>query len=162
MEITGYENYTIDETGNIWSKNTNRIMNPFINNRGYLQISLSKNGKEKKFLVHRLVGLTFIPNTNNYPEVDHIDTNPSNNNLSNLRWATRSMQNENRKAFGEIKHKYISYAYKNKGKYKYYQIKKNGYFQYTLNVEKYTLDDAIDLRRSLLSFHDLDYLEKYQ
>ena len=162
MEITGYENYTIDETGNIWSKKRNIFMKPFINNKGYLMIELSNNSKKKKFLVHRLLGLTFIPNPNNYPEVDHIDTNPSNNNLSNLRWATRSMQNENRKTWGEIKHKYISYIYDKRCGHKYYQIQKHGYFQYKLNVEKYTLDDAIDLRRSLLSFHDLDYLEKYE
>tara|TARA_B110000285_G_scaffold24581_1_gene23692 strand:- start:100 stop:582 length:483 start_codon:yes stop_codon:yes gene_type:complete len=160
MEIEGFENYTIDETGNIWNKKRNIFMKPYINNKGYLRVGLHKNGKEKKFLVHRLVALAFIPNPNNYPEVDHFDINPSNNNLSNLRWATSSMQNENRRGYGKIKHKYIGYVCDKK--YKYYEIKKNGYFQYRLNVEKYTLDDAIDLRRSLLSFHDLDYLEKYE
>ena len=162
MEIEGFENYTINESGNIYSKKRNIFMKYCINKKGYLIISLSKNGKKKTFYLHRLLALAFIPNTNNYPEVDHIDINTSNNNLSNLRWATSSMQNENRKGYGEIKHKYISYAYKNKGKNKYYNIEKKGYFQYKLNVEKYTLDDAIDLRRSLLMFHDLDYLEKYQ
>ena len=161
-EITGYENYTIDETGLVMNTKFNRIRKHWINKDGYLMIGLSKNGKQKKFLVHRLLGLTFIPNPNNYPEVDHIDINTSNNNLSNLRWATKKMQAENRRGYGEIKHKYISYLYKNNGKYKYYYIEKKGYFKYRLNVEKYTLDDAIDLRRSLLSFHDLEYLEKYE
>ena len=150
MEIEGYENYTIDETGNIWSKHYNRFLKPTINKQGYLKVSLSKNCKRKYLSIHRLLALQFIPNPNNYPEVDHIDTNTSNNNLSNLRWATREMQIENRNAFGEIKHKYICYCYAHKGKSKYYRIKKRGYFCKKLNVKKYTLDHAIELRTKLL------------
>ena len=51
----------------------------------YHHISLRKNGKGKIYPVHRLVGLTFIPNHDDKPIVDHIDGDPSN---SNLRWAS--------------------------------------------------------------------------
>lgn len=50
----------------------------------YCSVVLCKNAKTKKIGVHRLVGLTFIPNPLNKPEINHIDCNPSNNNIDIL------------------------------------------------------------------------------
>ena len=155
MEIEGYSNYTINENGQVWSKNRNRIMKSRIND-GYLQIILCENGKKKAFSIHRLIALEFIPNPNNYPEVDHIDRNPLNNNLSNLRWADRSTQNENKNAYGEIKHKLICYNTINNGKNKNYKIRKKYYFDKSLSCIKWTLHDALDLRTKLLEEFGLD------
>lgn len=47
--------------------------------KGYLRVQLCKDGKGKKFLVHRLVAETFLPNPNNLPQVNHIDENKENN-----------------------------------------------------------------------------------
>ena len=55
---------------------------------GHLRVALSKNGKTKQFLIHRLVAHMFIPNPNNYPIINHRDENPSNNNVDNLEWCT--------------------------------------------------------------------------
>lgn len=52
-------------------------------------VGLSKDGKSKRFYVHRLVANTFIENPNNLTDVNHKDGNPFNNNVSNLEWVSR-------------------------------------------------------------------------
>lgn len=49
-----------------------------------------KNNKQKTYLIHRLVAEAFIPNSNNYLEINHKDENKQNNNVDNLEWCTRS------------------------------------------------------------------------
>ncbi len=64
-----------------------RILSTKILN-GYLAATLYKNKKRKSFLIHRLVANAFIPNPNNYPQVNHKDENKFNNNALNLEWCT--------------------------------------------------------------------------
>ena len=88
--ICGYEGlYTVSTKGRISSflRGKVTILNPHYDGK-YLQVKLSKNGKVRGFLVHRLVALAFIPNPENKPEVDHRDGNHFNNCVENLRWAT--------------------------------------------------------------------------
>ena len=63
---------------------------------GYPCIQLTKNNEKKTFKIHRLVAETFIPNPNNLPEVDHINTVRDDNRVENLRWVTHkeNMNNE--------------------------------------------------------------------
>tara|TARA_R110000744_G_scaffold41339_2_gene93637 strand:- start:3435 stop:3899 length:465 start_codon:yes stop_codon:yes gene_type:complete len=97
--IKGYENYTISEDGIIMNQFGKEIK-PHINKIRYCRLGLYKNGKCKKFLLHRLLALTFISNPDNLPEVDHIDRNRSNNNLENLHWVTHLQNLQN---IGEYK-----------------------------------------------------------
>ena len=55
---------------------------------GYLRVTLCKNGKQKIVKVHRLVAFAFLPNLNNYPQVNHKDEDKSNNRVDNLEWCT--------------------------------------------------------------------------
>ena len=45
----------------------------------------------KKIKLHRIIAMAFIPNPNNYPEINHIDFNRKNPNISNLEWVTNSL-----------------------------------------------------------------------
>lgn len=63
-----------------------KIKTPHNNRRGYLAYDI---GSKKRIYAHRLVAEAFIPNPNGYNEIDHIDTNKSNNRVENLRWIDR-------------------------------------------------------------------------
>lgn len=63
-------------------------LKPFKSGDNYRAVGLRKNGIKKTHLIHILVACYFIPNPNNFPEVDHKDFDRSNNNWCNLRWTT--------------------------------------------------------------------------
>jgi hypothetical protein len=64
-------------------------MDALDNGNGYKCVKICKNRVKKTLYIHRLVAEAFIPNTENKAEVNHIDGNRANNNLSNLEWMTR-------------------------------------------------------------------------
>lgn len=61
-----------------------------INRLGYERVRLFKNIRNISFSIHRLVAAAFISNPLKLREVNHKDSNKSNNNVANLEWATRS------------------------------------------------------------------------
>jgi hypothetical protein len=77
-----------------------RIKKQFVNAAGYSIVSLSKGRINTTCLLHRLLALTFIPNPEDKPEVDHINRDKTNNSIDNLRWATRSENKVNRNTDG--------------------------------------------------------------
>lgn len=89
-DIEGFPNYQISNLGNVWSKKTNKILKPYKTNKGYLTVGFWLNGKKKKLSIHRLVAKAFLSNPQNLAEVNHIDGCKTNNNVSNLEWATGS------------------------------------------------------------------------
>ena len=84
--------YLITEEGDVYSRKFRKLrkMKQCRDNDGYKIINLCNNGKKKIHKVHRLVAETYIPNTDNLPEVNHIDEVKSNNNVANLEWSTRA------------------------------------------------------------------------
>lgn len=106
-DIKGFEGkYKISNLGNV--KSVYRTINYIFNNKpkvrrifektlkksinkfGYEYVCLSDNCKTQKLKIHRLVAQAFIPNSENKPQVNHIDGNKQNNCVFNLEWCNNS------------------------------------------------------------------------
>ena len=59
----------------------------------YLSVMLSKDGKQRRVLVHRAVAMAFVPNPEGLNEINHKDENGKNNDASNLEWCDRKYNN---------------------------------------------------------------------
>ena len=66
-----------------------KILKPLLNTRGYHRVDLSKDGNVKRFLIHRLVALTFLGGDNSLT-VNHIDECKTNNHVSNLEYLSQA------------------------------------------------------------------------
>ena len=89
-DIPGYEGlYEISSLGNVRRADTGIAIKAYKRSQDpYLSVNLWRNNKARHVRVHRLVATVFIPNPDNKPCVDHIDTNCCNNAIDNLRWCT--------------------------------------------------------------------------
>lgn len=86
-------NYEVSDTGLIRNSKTGTIRKAHINASGYFALNFVRDGLRKNFRIHRLVAEAFIPNTNNYPCINHKDENKLNNNVDNLEWCTYKYNN---------------------------------------------------------------------
>lgn len=114
-DIIGYEGYyKINNKGTVISldritaysngaqhNHKGRIMATTKCPKGYIFVSLSMHGKTIKIGVHRLVAKSFIPNPLNKPQINHIDSVPSNNNVENLEWVTAKENTAHAMEFGK-------------------------------------------------------------
>lgn len=106
-DIAGYEDvYQASSLGRMkrMSGRTNtyrgRILKPTEDARGYLHVTLWKDGVNRNAWVHRLVAESFLPRSPGKNEVNHKNGNKSDNRVENLEWCTRS--ENNRHAFSVL------------------------------------------------------------
>ena len=103
-DVVGYDGYyEVSNLGNVRSVDheimssngklqfrKGKLLNGWVDHKGYYKVHLSKGSKKEQMFVHRLVALAFLPNPNNYPIINHKDENPLNNRVENLEWCTYS------------------------------------------------------------------------
>lgn len=92
--VKGYEEfYAVSNLGRIKSLGNDKsrkekFLKPAKDGWGYFQVTLFKDGKRKRFKVHRLVASAFIPNPEGFEQVNHRDENKINNCISNIEWCS--------------------------------------------------------------------------
>lgn len=120
-DIERYEDkYQISNKGNVkvikkWIgnkycskyKKCDKIIHPVKDSAGYYCVSLWKKSKSKTHRIHVEVAKAFIPNPNNYPVINHIDGNKTNNYVNNLEWCTYKHNSQEAMELGLLKPNYI-------------------------------------------------------
>ena len=104
--VVGHEGYEVSDCGEIKNTKTNRLLKSSLDTGGYEKVMLYNNGKRYSKSIHILVAKAFIPNPENKPCVDHIDTIRTNNAVTNLRWVTHKENSNNelsRKHYSDAK-----------------------------------------------------------
>ena len=88
VKIEGFEKYEVSNLGKVRNIKSGIMLKPWITKDGYLRHCLYKHNKRKNLLLHRIIATAFIDNPGKKPQVNHIDENKLNNDLSNLEWCT--------------------------------------------------------------------------
>jgi len=102
MDIPGYESlYWLDTVGNVFSVKRNIFMKP-VKINGYIRVGLTKNNKEKKYLVHRLVAMTYLDNPDNLPCVNHKNCIRDDNRVENLEWCSNLYNNQSKNTIRSV------------------------------------------------------------
>lgn len=96
-----FDNYILYEDGRLYCT----LRGVFLKQSTWLYktYNIRINGKRRQMLTHRLLAQAFIPNPENKPQVNHIDGNKLNNDLSNLEWVTCSENGKHAFRVGLIK-----------------------------------------------------------
>ncbi len=100
--IQNFPMYSVSNKGRIRNNKSGKIKKECYHNKGYPMVQLldSRIRKASTKKIHRLVAIEFIPNPNNYPQINHVDGNKTNNNVENLEWCSNSYNNKHCRKLG--------------------------------------------------------------
>lgn len=146
--VTGYPGYQVSSAGQVRSlmRKTPRILSPDVGHSGHQRVTLSSgDGIYTRVFVHRLVLMEFVgAPPEGRPIADHVDRDPANNQVTNLRWCSLSENNRNRPALGVswVEHK----------KHWRARIRKDGGAKVSLGVFK-NKSEAIEAYRKARRIH---------
>lgn len=137
-DIQGYEGiYQVSNYGNVKSlmfgpknvkcKGEEKLLKPSKGSVGYWRVQLYKSGKVSTICIHRLVAQAFIPNPDNKPFVNHIDSNKTNNHVENLEWVTPKENTRHSMMYGNFASDLVWHG-KNFGKFEVLQYSLDGVF----------------------------------
>ena len=96
IQIEEFPNYQVSNQGNVRNIKTGRILKQRLRKDGYKDVIIHLEGKKYNKTVHKLVANAFLENIENKKCVDHINNNKEDNNINNLRYATRKENGQNR------------------------------------------------------------------
>lgn len=118
IEIPDFAGYFADENGNIYttlkqgcrdrydlSKRTEpKILNVRYTPKNYARVYMRRESTNKRedVYVHRIIAELFLDNSNNLPEVNHIDSDRTNNHVDNLEWVTREDNLKHAMEYGDL------------------------------------------------------------
>ena len=159
--VKDYEKYGISNLGRVKNLSNGKIKKASIDKSagGYYRIGLYKNGKESKKRIHVLIAQAFIPNPENKSMVDHIDKVRSNNDISNLRWVTRSQNGMNSSLSSDNKSGCIGISYReDRDKWTAFLNKEGKSFKKQFN----TKEEAFEYRVELEKLHFGVYASNYK
>ena len=157
--IQGYGGlYQVSNTGKVRDLK-NHIKSVYKNNKGYVCLSLYYNGKTYHPTVHRLVAKAFIPNPNNYEQVNHKDCNKENNSVENLeRCNQRYNYNEGMKTFQYSKNEEHYFAkLKNSDIPIIYELYKLGFTRVTVAKMFSINPSSLEAIEKGISYRELGY-----
>lgn len=121
--IPGHSKYIISETGEVRSlhKQSFSILTPNKRASGYSRYQIyDDEGRRKMCYSHQLVGITFVPNPNDYKFLTHIDKDLSNDHYSNLNWTKTSEEETEDLSEWKRFEKYPKYLFSSRGQVKSY------------------------------------------
>ncbi len=87
-KVPNLKKYSVSRSGIVKDNETGKELKQYTV-KGYKTVSILKDGKWKVIGVHRLVAMAYLPNHNNYPEVNHKNCVRCDNNVENLEWCCR-------------------------------------------------------------------------